>query len=128
VKVFTPRVHGKYTAKDLQQMEKRKKGTFGGVKDVRPYVATDIRFTTKNGALYAFCMENTTADVLLKSLSKNSKLSTQEITSVTMLASKEKIQWKLESEALVIKKPASLPAYKVVAFSIKFKKQFNSAV
>jgi alpha-L-fucosidase len=44
------------------------------------------------------------------------------VASVAMLGSKEKIQWKQENEALVIKKPINLPAYKVVAFCIKFKK------
>jgi len=38
-----------------------------------------------------------------------------------MLGSKEKIEWKQENGALVIKKPATLPAYKVIAFCIKFK-------
>ena len=28
-------------------MKKQEKGTFGGVKDVRPYAPDDIRFTTK---------------------------------------------------------------------------------
>ena len=101
---------------------KQEKGHFGGLKDVRKYQATDIRYTTKNGVLYAFCMENPIADIQLKSLGKSSKLSSQKVASISMLGSSQKIEWKQESDALVIKKPANLPAYAIVGFSIKFKK------
>ncbi|MDP4188809.1 MAG: alpha-L-fucosidase, partial [Bacteroidota bacterium] len=55
------------------------KGQFGGLKDVRKYTSADIRYTTKQGAVYAFCMENPTQDIHLKSLGKNSKLSGKKI-------------------------------------------------
>ena len=37
--------------------KKQEKGRFGGVKDVRPYESTDIRFTVKDNFLYAFVMD-----------------------------------------------------------------------
>lgn len=103
-------------------VQKQEKGSFGGVKDVRKYQPTDIRYTTKKGDLYAFCMENPTEDIILNSLGKLSKLSTQKIASITMLGSKQKVEWKQADQALIIKKPVYLPDYNVVAFSIKFKK------
>ena len=101
---------------------KQEKGTFGGVKDVRPYMATDIRFTTKNGALYAFCMSTPTDNIELKSLGKLSKYATKKVASISMLGSTEKLNWKQTENSLTINKPVKLPEYKVVVFKINFTK------
>jgi alpha-L-fucosidase len=101
---------------------KQASGNFGGIKDVREYVANDIRFTTKNGAVYAFCMNTPNTDINVRSLSQISSMNTKAVASVTMLGSKEKITWKQNEEALIITKPSKLPAYKVVVFKILFKK------
>ncbi len=98
----------------------QEKGTFGGVKDVRPYVANDIRFTTKNGALYAFCMNTPTANVEIKSLGEGASFTTKKIAKITMLGSKEKIKWEQNNSTLSINKPVKLPDYKVVVFKIAF--------
>ena len=98
------------------------KGQFGGVKDVRPYSSTDIRFTTKDNALFAFCMEAPAGNISILSLGKNSKVSTQKVTSVKMLGSSEKLKWNQEGNALVIVKPAKRPDWKVVTFKIEFQK------
>ncbi len=103
-------------------MKKQEKGQFGGVKDVRPYESTDIRFTTKGETLYAFCMKNPTADISIASLGQNSKLNSKKVASVKILGSDEKLSWKQEGEALVIKKPAKLPEWQVVTLKVEFKK------
>ena len=100
----------------------QEKGQFGGVKDVRPYESTDIRFTTKGESLYAFCMNKPTADIKIKSLGKNSKVNQQNIASVKLLGSKEKLSWKQENDGLVISKPTQLPEWAVATFKIEFKK------
>lgn len=100
---------------------KQEKGRFGGVKDIRAYQSSDIRYTTKNDVLYAFCMETIAGDVQLNALGKQSKYSNKQVASVSMLGSNEKIQWKQDDNMLVINKPANLPKYKVAVFSIKFK-------
>ncbi len=100
----------------------QEKGRFGGLKDVRPYESTDIRFTTKGDALYVFCMGVPTEDVRILSLGKNSKVSGQKIASVKMLGSNDKISWKQAADAMVISKPSKLPAWAVVTFKIEFKK------
>lgn len=99
----------------------QEKGTFGGIKDVRPYGATDIRFTTKDKALYAYCMEAPAENIRIHSLGNNSKISAQKVASVKMLGSKEKLQWKQEADALVISKPTNMPNWKVVSLKIEFK-------
>jgi len=103
-------------------MGKQEKGQFGGVKDTRAYQPTDIRFTTKDGVLYVFCMNTPVDNVQIQSLGKLSKYSNKEIASVSMLGSKEKIQWKQGDSSLAITKPAVLPDFKVVTFAIEFKK------
>lgn len=100
----------------------QEKGQFGGVKDTRAYQSTDIRFTTKDGVLYVFCMKAPVDNIEIKSLGKLSKYSNKEIASISMLGSKEKIQWKQGDGSLAINKPAVLPDFKVVTFAIKFKK------
>lgn len=104
--------------------EKQEKGQFGGLKDVRPYKASDIRFTTKDGALYAFCMVAPANDVKITSLGKKSKLNTKKIASITMLGSTEKLHWQQDADALTIKNPGTAPVKKVpvVGFKIEFKK------
>jgi alpha-L-fucosidase len=98
------------------------KGQFGGVKDVRPYEASDIRFTTKGETLYAFCMNRPTGDIKITSLGKSSKLIEKAIVSVKILGSNEKLTWKQEAGALLVTKPSKLPEWQVITFKIEFKK------
>ncbi|HEY5592532.1 MAG TPA: alpha-L-fucosidase [Paludibacter sp.] len=101
---------------------KQAKGSYGGLKDVRPYASNDIRFTTKDGALFAFCMNIPTDNIEIKSLGKLSKYSSKAVASISMLGSTEKLIWKQTESSLTINKPIKLPEYKVVAFKINFKK------
>lgn len=85
------------------------------------YTANDVRFTTKAGNLYAFCLDIPTKEIVIKSLGKKSKLNEKKIKSVKMFGSDEKIQWKQKADALIITKPANLPSWKVIGFKIEFK-------
>jgi len=82
----------------------------------------DIRFTTKGETLYAYCLGKPDADIMIKSLGKSSKLTSKALASVSMVGSKEKLNWKQSGDALVIKKPAHLPDWTVIGFKIEFKK------
>ncbi len=103
-------------------LKNQEKGRFGGVKDVRPYASSDIRFTTKGETLYAFCMGIPSAEVKIVSLGSKSTVSIRKIASIKILGSSEKLSWKQEADALVISKPAKLPEWPVVTFKIEFKK------
>jgi len=83
----------------------------------------DIRFTTKDGYLYAYCLGRPSEDILVKSLGKNSKFSSEEIASVQMLGSNAKVKWSVKEDGLVIKKPSKLPAWQVTGFKIGFRKE-----
>jgi alpha-L-fucosidase len=100
---------------------KQARGTFGGVRDVRPYESKDIRFTTKGDTLYAFCMGAPAGDIKIGSLGKNSKFSDKRIKKITMLGGEEKLNWKQNSDTLVISKPSKLPDWSVVGFKIQFR-------
>lgn len=102
-------------------VQKQEKGRFGGLKDVRPYVPADIRFTTKGKTLYAFCMGVPETEVRIVSLGKNSKVSRQKVASVTLLGSNDMLTWKQDPDALVIANPSGNPAGPVTAFKIEFK-------
>jgi len=101
---------------------KQKKGHFGGLSDNQAFSASDIRFTTKGGKLYAYCMGKPTEDIKINALGKSSKLNDKAIASIKMLGSNEKIKFNQEADALVITKPAVLPDWKVVGFEITLKK------
>lgn len=100
----------------------QKKGTFGGLTDTRDYQSTDIRYTTKDGHLFAFCLNVPEGDIKINALGKNSKYTDQAIASVSLLGSKEKLKWTQEDEALIIAKPADYPKWMVTGFKIEFKK------
>lgn len=100
----------------------QRKGQFGGLSDTRGYVAADFRFTTKNGNLYAYCMNVPDGDIKITSLGKKSALLNKEIAAVTMLGSKEKLTWTQTDDTLVITKPANMPQWQVTGYKIEFKK------
>lgn len=81
----------------------------------------DIRFTTKDGFLYAFCLGTASTDVKIKSLGRNSKLYSP-VATVKMLGSDVRISWSQDAGALIIKKPSKLPEWQVPGFKIEFKK------
>jgi alpha-L-fucosidase len=82
----------------------------------------DIRFTAKDGSLYVYCLGTPTDDIVVKSLGKNSKYSSNQVSSVKMLGSDVKVKWSVKENGLVIKKPAKLPVWQVIGFKIEFKK------
>ncbi len=101
---------------------KQEKGRFGGVRDVRPYEAADIRFTFKGESLYAFCMLPPVEDIIITSLGKSSAINDKKVKSISMLGGDEKLNWKQQDDALVISKPSDLPEWKVVVLKIEFRK------
>ena len=96
------------------QAAQQEKGRFAGLKDVpsKPYTQGDFRFTTsKDGStLYAFCFAAPTTDIRITSLGKKAPHADKPVVAVSILGSADKLDWKQEDDALVIKQPANLPA------------------
>jgi alpha-L-fucosidase len=82
----------------------------------------DIRFTTKDGNLYAFCLGIPSEDIVIKSLGKNSKFAEKQIASVRMLGSGSKVKWSQLNDRMVIRKPSEMPSWQVLGYKIEFKK------
>ncbi len=97
------------------------KGPFGGLSDTHAYQSTDIRFTTKGNSLFAFCMDTPNSDIRITSLGKSSKINAKKIAGIKLLGSNEKLKWTQEDDALVINRPSSIPAWKVMSFKIELK-------
>lgn len=99
----------------------RVKGTFGGIKDVQKYASNDIRYTSKDGKVYAFCMEHPKSNIRLTAFGADSKYINKKINSVRMLGHSGKIKWKQQSKALIINTPEKLPDYSVIVFEVGFR-------
>jgi alpha-L-fucosidase len=82
----------------------------------------DIRFTTKDGILYAFCLGQPAEDIVVRSLGKNSKLIDKQIASVKMMGSTGKVRWTQENDRMIIRKPSQFPSWQVLGYKIEFKK------
>ena len=59
----------------------------------------DIRFTTKDGVLYAFVLAPPTEDIVIKTLATGGLLD-GEIVDITLMGSDEKIKWNRSADAL----------------------------
>jgi alpha-L-fucosidase len=101
-------------------MIKQEKGRFGGVRDVRSYQPTDIRFTSKGSILYAFCMDQPAADIRIASLGEKSPLCEKKIKAVTLLGGKEQVVWRQDNDALIISLTESITGGPVPGFRIAF--------
>ena len=82
------------------------------------YSQADIRFTTKEGVLYAYVMAPPTEDIVIKTLAAGGELNS-EIGKIELMGSKEKIRWKRSEEGLTIKLPKTLPGEIVNGFRIR---------
>jgi len=85
-----------------------------------PFTAKDIRFTTKGDILYAIAMGQPATNTVIKAL--GAKAGNGVIASVEMTGRDEKISWKQESDALVVKPSKSYPSENAVVYKISFKK------
>jgi alpha-L-fucosidase len=90
--------------------------------DTKPYTPADIRFTTKNGALYAIALA-TPADgvVHVKSLAKGAKYTPAAIANVTLLGSSQQVTWNQSADDLTIHAAPGAASQYPVAFQITFK-------
>ena len=77
----------------------------------------DIRFTTKDGVLYAFVLATPTEDIVIKKLASDGLLDC-EIAGIELMGSSEEIKWNRSSDALTILLPKSLPSKIVNGFRI----------
>lgn len=85
----------------------------------KPFTADDVRFTTKDGTLYAIVLGWPNKPLEIKSLASGpAKLLERPIRNVTLLGSDEKVQWSQTDAALVIQPPHNKPCEHAFVFRI----------
>ena len=85
----------------------------------KDYSQEDIRFTTKDGNLYAFALASPKQDIVIKTLATGGVLE-QEIDNIRLFGSDETIQWKRTPDGLIIERPKALPDLPVIGFKLEF--------
>ncbi len=78
----------------------------------------DIRFTSKDGDLYATTLGLPTGPVVIRALALGSLLVKGKPSSVTLLGNAQKLQWSRTFDGLVIQLPSSLPCKSALSFKI----------
>ncbi len=86
----------------------------------KDYSPEDIRFTTKDGNLYAFVLAPPTNDIVIKTLANGGVLE-REISKVSLLGSDQTIHWKRTPVGLVIEPPKGLSNQPVTGYRISLK-------
>ena len=84
-------------------------------------VAEDIRFTTKGGNLYAIALDWPKEKMVIRSFSKKEGLLTNEIDKVSMLGSKEKLNWRMTEAGLEVEMPTEKPCEHAFTLKIELK-------
>lgn len=97
--------------------EGSEQGTSGAFSDNKEtvYTAQDIRFTTKGDVLYAISLEWPEKNVTIHSVGSDTKVS-----SVSLLGSNEKLQWKQTADGLNVVYPKQKPSDYAHALKILF--------
>ena len=80
--------------------------------------ATDVRFTTRNGALYAFVMGWPDKEAVVPTLALGGKLAVGKIRNVELLGHKGKVKFTQDETALKIELPPEKPSDYAVTFKI----------
>ena len=78
--------------------------------------AKDIRFNQKGNTLYVTTLGVPAEDVLIKSLGKNAN--DGEIKKIEILGSNEKVTWQQNADAMIIKKPQTIPNNIAVVYQV----------
>jgi alpha-L-fucosidase len=84
----------------------------------KPLTGEDVRFTTKDGALYMIVMGVPKQDLQIKSLGMAAKLLDKPISKITLLGSREKVQWSQAAGALMVKMPEKSPNNIAIVYKI----------
>jgi len=80
----------------------------------------DIRFTAKNKTVYAICLAWPEKDILVRALGQKGMLG-GEIAAVSMLGSKEKVQWRRTGEGLSLSVPREKPCRYAFVYKVDLK-------
>lgn len=89
-------------------------------KERKDLTGADVRFTTKNGILYAFVMGQNANETRMAALAPSRGFGQRAIARVELLGSREPLKWKLTGDGLIIGSPQQWPSEHAVTFKILF--------
>jgi alpha-L-fucosidase len=92
-------------------------GSFNDTKR-EPFTGQDVRFTTKEGVLYAILLAWPGESVTIQSLATSSDHAEGEVDAVTLLGYDGRLEWDRNAEGLTVKLPASPPCEHAYALKI----------
>jgi alpha-L-fucosidase len=84
-----------------------------------PYTQDDVRFTTKDGYLYAYVLALPERQITITSLANGAEFA-RPVASVELVGSDEPLRWEQTAEGLVIQKPETMSGENVAAFKVAF--------
>lgn len=94
-------------------------GSFADQKPVT-YTAKDIRYTSKDSAVYAFCLDiPAEKKITMKALGLKAN-SNKKVIKIELLGSAEKIKWTQQPDMLVIYTPKIMPSREAICFKFSF--------
>ncbi len=93
----------------------------------KPFTAQDIRFTRKDGVLYAICLGWPGTNAVIKSLAVGSPLHADLIESIRMLGTDENLSWEQSDDGLRIGTPSQPPGAHAYTFKITLKQRERNA-
>jgi alpha-L-fucosidase len=89
-------------------------------KDNPAFTCEDIRFTQRDGNLYAILLGIPQREVVIKSLAKDSGYAAKPVKKVSLLGSDEPVKWETKDRALVAVLPEKKPTTLACALKIEF--------
>ncbi len=84
---------------------------------VIPYTQEDIRFTTKDGFLYAFVLHPPDSPVVIHSLGLAAEFG-RRVTRISLVGSDEPVRWRQSDESLNIEAPSAEASENVISFKL----------
>ncbi len=91
-----------------------------GGENLKEYSAKDVRFTQKENTLFAFVLAKPIDDIHIMTLKKGGLLN-EKINKITLLGSKECIEWSRNADRLTINCPKDLEGQSILGFKLELK-------
>lgn len=86
-----------------------------------PFTAQDIRFTRKNGSLYAMLLGWPEGDALIRSLGVGSSVPAERIERIRMLGSGKELEWTQSEDGLSVRPPSEKPCGHAYTMRVELK-------
>ncbi len=106
---------------DLEALKKQAKSEHFNERTVEsyPYGSDEVRFTTKGDVLYIFVLNPAEGAIKLPALGLNSEYAPNKISSIRMIGSDDKIEFKQNADILLLKVPGNRANQYTSVFEVK---------